>query len=50
MREAQFNRSMTIAFKQVTVDDVMQVTDEQKISFAQYVREAVEEKLERERS
>ena len=50
MREAQFNRPLTIAFTQELFEGIKQITDEQKISIAQWVREAAEEKLKEERN
>jgi len=48
MREAQFNRPVTIAFKQKVFELIKCITDEQKISIAQWVREAAEKRLEDE--
>ncbi|MFC1614295.1 hypothetical protein ACFL5K_03270 [Gemmatimonadota bacterium] len=50
MREAKFNRPITIAYGLEMFEDIKQVTDEEKISIAEWMRAAAKEKLERERS
>ncbi len=49
MREAKYNRSLTVAFEPEDIEEFKQITDEKKISMAQWVREAAKEKLMREK-
>ena len=45
MKIAQFTKSLTVALRPEIFDQIKQITDDQKISMAQWVREAVEAAL-----
>jgi hypothetical protein len=47
MRTSKFTKALTIALPPEHFDQVKQITDEQQISIAQWVREAVAAALER---
>ena len=46
MREAQFVKSLTVALPVDVYEKIKQITDDEKISMAQWVRRAIIEALE----
>jgi len=46
MREAKFNKSLTVALPIEDYQKIKQITDDEKISLAQWVRRAVNMALE----
>ena len=46
MREAKFNKSLTVALPVDVYQKIKQITDDEKISMAQWVRRAVNMALE----
>lgn len=46
MRESKYNRPLTIAFTQEIFERIKQLTDQQKISMAQWVRTSAEQALQ----
>ena len=49
MRTRQFSNSLSVALPQDNIEEIKQITDEQQISMAQWVRAAVDAALEKER-
>ena len=47
MRTSQFSKALTIALPPEHFEQIKQITDEQQISMAQWVREAVAAALEK---
>ena len=47
MKIAQFTKPMTVALRPEIFDQIKRVTDDQKISMAEWVREAVEASLKK---
>ena len=47
MKVAQFTKSLTIALRPEIFDQIKRITDDQKISIAEWVREAVEASLKK---
>jgi len=45
MRKSQFTKALTIALPPEHFEQIKQITDEQQISMAQYVRDAVDAAL-----
>jgi len=45
MRQAQFKRPLTVAFKQDMFAKIKQRSDEEKISMAQWIRQAIDQVL-----
>ena len=45
MKEAQFTKSLTVALTPEVYKEIKKITDEQKISMAEWVRNAVETAL-----
>jgi len=45
MREAKFTKSMTIAISEETYQKIKAITDERKVSIAQWFREVTENAL-----
>jgi len=50
MREARFNKPLTVALDPIIYDRVKAITDRQKRSMADWVRSAVERALEKQGS
>jgi hypothetical protein len=48
MRESKYNRPLTIAFTQEIFEKIKRLTDQQKISMAQWIRAAAEQVLKLE--
>ncbi len=46
MREAQFVKSLTVALPEDVYQKIKEITDDEKISMAQWVRRAVNQALE----
>jgi hypothetical protein len=46
MREAKFTKSLTVALPIDTYQKIKEITDDEKISMAQWVRRAINEILE----
>ena len=47
MRKSQFSKALTIALPPDHFEQIKQITDEQQISMAQWVRDAVDAAFER---
>jgi hypothetical protein len=45
MKVAHFTKPLTVAFDRAVFEKIKQITDEQKISMAQWVRDAVDAAL-----
>ena len=45
MKEAKYSKAFTVALKQEVFDQVKRITDEKKISMAEWVRDAVDAAL-----
>ena len=45
MKQAVFTKSFTVALRQSAYDQIKAITDEEKISMADWVREAVDTEL-----
>jgi hypothetical protein len=50
MRTASYQKSLTVAFRPEVFQRMKEITDERKISIAEYVRQAVDEALKKEAS
>ena len=46
MREAKYNRPLTVAFTKAIFEEIKRLTDQQKISMAQWVRTVAEQALQ----
>jgi len=45
MRQAQFKRPLTVAFKQEMFSKIKQKSDEEKISMAEWIRKSIDQVL-----
>jgi predicted transcriptional regulator len=50
MRKSQFSKALTIALPPEQYEQIKQITDDQQISMAEWVRDAVNASLERYQS
>jgi hypothetical protein len=50
MRTAAYQKSLTVAFRPEVFQRMKEITDERKTSIAEYVRQAVDEALEKKPS
>jgi hypothetical protein len=45
MKTAEFTKSLTVSLRPEIFEKIKQITDERKISFAEWIRDAAEDKL-----